>query len=67
MADFARQVEGAQLEALGGDHAHPGIGLVVLLVIQVLNVYKPRGMTAYGRRKQQEEARRLVSAGRPER
>ena len=30
-----------------------------LLVIQVLNVYKPRGMTPYGWRKQQE--RRTVS------
>jgi hypothetical protein len=28
---------------------------VVLLVIQVLNVYKPRGMTRYGWRKQQEQ------------
>lgn len=66
MADFARQAEGAQLEALGGDLAHPGIGIVVLLVIQVLNVYKPRGMTAYGRRKQREQTHRLASAGRPE-
>jgi hypothetical protein len=32
----------------------PGLGLVVLLVIQVLNVYKPHGMTPYGWRKQQE-------------
>lgn len=54
MADIARQAEPAQLDALGGDVAHPAIGLVVLLVIQVLNVYKPPGMTAYGRRKQQE-------------
>jgi hypothetical protein len=30
---------------------------VVLLVILVLNVYKPRGMTRYGWRKQQEERR----------
>jgi uncharacterized membrane protein len=32
-------------------------GLVVLLVIQVLNVHKPQGMTRYGWRKQQEERR----------
>jgi hypothetical protein len=38
-----------------GDLLHPGLGLVVLLVIQVLNVYKPTGMTRYGRRKQREE------------
>jgi len=28
-------------------------GLVVLLVVQVLNMYKPRGLTRYGWRKQQ--------------
>jgi len=38
-----------------GDLLHPGLGLVVLLTIQVLNVYKPPGMTRYGRRKQQEQ------------
>ena len=54
-ADAAQQAEGAALEALGGDLAHPAIGLVVLLVIQVLNVYKPQGVTRYGWRKQHEE------------
>lgn len=38
-----------------GDFLHPGLGLVVLLVIQVLNVHKPPGLTRYGRRKQREE------------
>ena len=33
-------------------------GLVVLLVVQVLNVYKPQGVTPYGWRKQQEERSR---------
>jgi hypothetical protein len=55
MADLAQEAEGAGLEGLGGDLLHPGIGLVVLLVIQVLNLYKPRGMTRYGWRKQQEQ------------
>ena len=54
-ADIAQEAEGAALEALGGDLGHPGIGLVVLLVIQVLNLYKPPGMTRYGWRKQQEQ------------
>jgi hypothetical protein len=36
---------------------HSGVGLLVLLVVQVLNVYKPRGVTPYGWRKQQEERR----------
>lgn len=54
-AELAQQSEGAALEALGGDLGHPGIGLAVLLAIQVLNIYKPRGLTRYGWRKQQKE------------
>lgn len=50
LADIAREAEGARLEGLGGDVLHPGVGLVVLLVVLVLNVYKPRGTTGYGRR-----------------
>ena len=61
LADVAQEAEGASLDELGGDLLHPGLGLVVLLVIQVLNVYKPRGMTRYGWRKQQEERRKIRS------
>jgi DMSO/TMAO reductase YedYZ heme-binding membrane subunit len=43
------------LRALGSTLVHSVGGTVVLLVILVLNVYKPRGMTRYGWRKQQEE------------
>jgi hypothetical protein len=57
-ADVAREADVAHLDALGGDLFHPGIGLVVLLVIQVLNVYKPRGLTPYGQRKQNQERQR---------
>ena len=49
------------LRALGGTLVHSVGGTVVLLVILVLNVYKPRGMTRYGWRKQQEERRQRVS------
>ena len=55
MVDVALVSEGAALEALGGDLGHPGIGLGVLLVVQVLNLYKPPGLTRYGWRKQQEQ------------
>ena len=55
LADVAREADGAELAGLGGDLFHPGAGLLVLLVITGLNVYKPRGMTRYGWRKQQEE------------
>ncbi len=37
---------------------HSVSGVMVLLVIQVLNVYKPQGLTPYGWRKQQEERKR---------
>jgi len=59
LANIAQAAEGARLAGLGGDLLHPGLGLVVLLMIQLLNVYKPRGMTRYGWRKQQEERRAL--------
>ena len=45
---------GDDLRALGNTLVHSVGGTVVLLVILVLNVYKPRGMTRYGWRKQQE-------------
>jgi hypothetical protein len=54
-AELAQTAEGAALEALGGDLGHPGIGLVILLVIQVLNIYKPPGLTRYGWRKKREQ------------
>ena len=55
MAAVAQEAESVGLARLGGDLLHPGLGLVVLLVIQVLNVYKPRGLTPYGWRKRQEQ------------
>jgi len=36
--------------ALRGELLHAGLGLMVLLVVQTLNVYKPRGLTAFGHR-----------------
>lgn len=44
------------LRHLGDTLVHSVGGLVVLLIVQVLNVYKPRGLTPYGWRKQQEAA-----------
>jgi hypothetical protein len=43
------------LRALGNTLVHSVGGTVVLLVILVLNVYKPRGMTRYGWRKQHDK------------
>jgi hypothetical protein len=65
MANLARIADGANLRALGGDLFHPGVGLVVLLAITVLNVYKPVGVTPYGWRKQNEVAQRNVQRSAP--
>jgi hypothetical protein len=37
--------------ALRGELLHAGVGLVVLIGVEALNVYKPRGLTAYGRKR----------------
>ncbi len=55
LTNVARTADGADLHRLGGDLFHPAVGLLVLLVITVLNVYKPRGVTRYGWRKQHEQ------------
>lgn len=52
--DAVRRAEASDLQGLGGDLLHPSIGLGLLVVILVLNVYKPRGMTRYGQRRTQE-------------
>jgi hypothetical protein len=58
-AGMAAATESADVNALQGglpgELLHAGVGLLVLLVIEVLNVYKPRGMTRYGWRKQHEQ------------
>jgi uncharacterized membrane protein len=43
------------LRGLGNTLVHSIGGMVVLLVILVLNLYKPRGMTRYGWRKEENE------------
>ena len=43
------------LRSMGNTLVHSSGAVVVLFVIMVLNVYKPRGVTRYGWRKQQEQ------------
>lgn len=57
-ADLARTLDDRAVAELGGDVLHPALGLLVLIVIAVLNIIKPRGMTRYGRRRAQERAAR---------
>ena len=54
-AELARSAEGPALQALGGDLEHPTIGLVILVAVQILNLYKPRGLTRYGWRREQAQ------------
>jgi hypothetical protein len=43
------------LRAMGNTLVHSVGGTIVLLAVLVLNLYKPRGMTRYGQRKQREQ------------
>jgi hypothetical protein len=46
-----------ELRALGSTLVHSVGGTLVLLVVLVLNVYKPHGLTSYGWRRQRAERR----------
>jgi hypothetical protein len=54
-AAVARSSGPDDLQSLGGDLLHPAAGLVLLLTILVLNVYKPPGLTPYGWRAQNRQ------------
>jgi hypothetical protein len=60
-AAIAAETPGASVIGLGGELFHAGVGGLILIVVQVLNVYKPRGLTPYGWRKQQERRTVLQS------
>lgn len=52
LADLAAETDSAGFPpGAGGQLLHAGVGLLVLLVTATLGMYKPRGMTRYGRRK----------------
>src|SRR6266705_515644 len=63
MAEAAKRVSGAAAETLFGAEfgplktelvRAPSLAIVLLLMVTTLGVYKPWGLTRYGRRKQQE-------------
>ena len=56
-ASVARTATPEDLQSLGGDLLHPAAGLVLLLMVLVLNVYKPPGLTRYGWRTQRRSVR----------
>ncbi len=59
LAGVAAETGSADPGGLASYILHSGGGVLVLLVITVLNVYKPRGITPYGQRKQAEQRRAL--------
>ena len=51
VSDQARAARGSELERLGGDLFHAGVGLALLLFVLALNIAKPSGLTRYGWRR----------------
>ena len=54
LAQAARTAEGSDFGSLKGQLVHASLGMLVLLLTTVLGVYKPKGVTRYGWRKQHE-------------
>jgi hypothetical protein len=57
VADAVATTEASALDHYGGDLIHAGLALVLLLLIQLLNLYKPSGVTRYGWHKINRERR----------
>ena len=53
----------ATVTQLEGDILHPAGGIAILLVVAVLNIYKPRGLTRHGQRRVADDQHRAT--GRP--
>jgi hypothetical protein len=62
LADVAAESSGDLSQLRGPTFVlHSSAAMLLLLAATVLAVYKPRGMTGYGRRKQQEQQRRKTA------
>jgi uncharacterized membrane protein len=60
LADKAADTGRTDLPEAGGELLHAGVGLLILLATAILGLYKPRGVTRYGRRKRAEQPPALV-------
>ncbi len=60
LSDEARRAGDEELLRMGSDIAHAVTGLVILVGILILNMYKPRGMTRYGWHKDRAERARAA-------
>ncbi len=67
LAQKAPEADGRGLPGASGELLHAGVGLVILLAVTSLGVYKPRGITRYGRRKQDEQRRAVQRSKQDER
>lgn len=65
LADLAAQISSSDRSALRSSSPvlHAGGALVLLLAATVLGLYKPRGLTRYGWRKQQDRRAALATQG----
>lgn len=55
VADAVATADARDLERYGGDLVHAGLALALLILIQLLNMYKPPGLTRYGWRQANRE------------
>ncbi len=67
LAQVTAKADGGGLPDGSGELLHAGVGLVILLAVTSLGVYKPRGITRYGRRKQDEQRRAVQRSNLDER
>jgi hypothetical protein len=65
-ADHVRHAPGADLPSGAATHGleHAGVGVLILLLVATLGLYKPRGLTRYGRRKQDQVRAKREEGGR---
>lgn len=53
----ATTADDATVTRLDGDILHPAGGIAILLLVAVLNIYKPRGLTRHGQRRSANDQR----------
>ena len=65
-ADHVRHAQDASLPGGAASHGlkHAGVGVLILLLVATLGLYKPRGLTRYGRRKQNQLRAKREQGGR---
>ena len=66
LADIAASADAGGLPSGQGELLHAGVGLLILLAVTSLGVYKPRGMTRYGQRRPDRHPRAVPRTGEDE-